>query len=200
MLHGVTGSGKTLIYAEAINEVVKSAGQVLMLVPEIALTTQLVSRLKSMLKADLLVYHSRFSSKERITMWNQTLGENPPQVIVGARSSVFLPFKNLQLIVVDEEHESSYKQSEGLPHYNAKDSAMWLAHKYGAKVLLGSATPTVKSTYLSKSGRYGLLELKERYGNQSLPEIEVVDLRKALKERQMKADFARKVLKRLKRH
>lgn len=191
LLHGVTGSGKTLVYAEAINEVVKSGGQVLMLVPEIALTTQLVSRLKGMLNADLMVYHSRFSSKERITMWNQALGENPPQVIVGARSSVFLPFKKLQLVVVDEEHEASYKQSEGLPHYNAKDSAMWLAHEHGAKVLLGSATPTVKSTYLSKSGRYGLVELKERYGNQSLPDIEVVDLRKALKERQMKADFAK---------
>ncbi|GAB5538007.1 MAG: primosomal protein N' [Salibacteraceae bacterium] len=189
LLHGITGSGKTLLYAQAINKVVKAGGQVLLLVPEIALTTQLVGRLKTMIDAELMIYHSRHSNKERLTMWIQALGEQHPQVIIGARSAIFLPFKNLKLIVVDEEHDSSYKQSEGSPNYNARDAALWLARKNEAKVVLGSATPSVKSYHYAKTGRFGLVDLKTRYADQKLPEIAVSDLRKALKDRTMKADF-----------
>ncbi len=189
LLHGVTGSGKTLVYADIMKRVRSTTGQVLFLVPEIALTTQLVERLKRMLNEEVLVYHSRFSNKERLTMWMQLRSSTPPRIIIGARSSVFLPFQKLDLVIVDEEHEVSYKQAESAPFYNAKDSAIWLAHHFGAKVLLGSATPTVQSYYLAKQGKFGLVELNERFGQLKMPKIELSDLRKALADKKMKGDF-----------
>ncbi|MDC1221057.1 primosomal protein N' [Salibacteraceae bacterium] len=198
LLHGITGSGKTLIYAELIKSL-SSKDQVLFLVPEIALTSQLVSRLEKLLGFEVLVYHSRFSNKDRLTKWMQMLSNAKPRVIVGARSSVFLPFVNLKLVVVDEEHELSYKQQDSSPFYNAKDSAIWLASKFKAKVLLGSATPSFQSYYLAKTGKYGLVELNERFGQIRLPKISVVDMRKAQTEKKMKADFSEETFAQIKR-
>lgn len=189
LLHGVTGSGKTLVYADIIKQIRSVDGQVLFLVPEIALTTQLVDRLRRMLDEEVLVYHSRFSNKERLTMWMQLRSATPPRIIIGARSCVFLPFKKIDLVIVDEEHESSYKQNESPPFYNAKDSAIWLAHLFKAKVLLGSATPTVQSYSFAQQGKYALVELKDRYGQIKLPKIELSDLRKSLADKKMKGDF-----------
>jgi primosomal protein N' (replication factor Y) (superfamily II helicase) len=189
LLHGITGSGKTNIYAELISRN-KKPGQTLILVPEIALTTQLVKRLENLLGQKIMVYHSRFSNKERLTMWLQMLSDQAPKIILGARSAVFLPFKKLDLVIIDEEHDASYKQHESSPFYNAKDSATWLASKFGAKVLLGSATPTVQSYYFAQTKKYGLVELNERFGAVKLPTINAVDLRSAHKDKKMQADFA----------
>ncbi|MCO4805565.1 MAG: primosomal protein N' [Flavobacteriales bacterium] len=189
LLHGVTGSGKTNIYAELISRN-NNSGQTLILVPEIALTAQLVKRMENLLGQKIMVYHSRFSNKERLTMWLQMLSDNEPKIILGARSAVFLPFKKLDLVIIDEEHDASYKQHESSPFYNAKDSATWLAAKFGAKVLLGSATPTVQSYYLTKTDKYALVELNVRFGEIKMPLISAVDLRSAHKDKKMQADFA----------
>jgi primosomal protein N' (replication factor Y) len=193
LLHGITGSGKTAIYTDLIREVLDSGHQVLYLVPEIALTTQIVSRLRKFFGKEMGVYHSRFSDNERIEVWNGVLS-GKFSFVVGVRSGVFLPFDNLGLIVIDEEHETSYKQHDPAPRYNARDVAIYLATKNHAKVLLGSATPSVETYYHAQQGKYHLVTLDQRYGNASLPETKVVDLIKARKRKKMKNDFTEELL------
>lgn len=186
LLHGVTSSGKTEIYIQLIKDAVEKGEQVLYLLPEIALTTQITQRLKSVFGDRLMVYHSRFNDNERAETWLNLVQKGDCHVVLGARSSVFLPFKNLGLIIVDEEHESSYKQQDPAPRYNARNAAMYLANMYGAKTLLGTATPSIETYYLALSGRYNLVELKERYANISLPEIRVVNTKDLRRRKQMK--------------
>lgn len=193
LLHGITGSGKTAIYTDLIREVLDSGHQVLYLVPEIALTTQIVSRLRKFFGKEMGVYHSRFSDNERIEVWNGVLS-GKFSFVVGVRSAVFLPFDNLGLIVIDEEHETSYKQHDPAPRYNARDVAIYLATKSHAKVLLGSATPSVETYYHAKNEKYHLVTLDQRYGKASLPETVVVDLIKARKRKKMKNDFTEELL------
>lgn len=192
LLFGVTGSGKTEIYMKLIKEQLTLGKQVLFLLPEIALTTQLIQRL-SVYFGDLIgVYHSKFNQNERVEIWNNVLEDNPTKfrLIVGARSSVFLPFNNLGLIIVDEEHESSFKQYDPSPRYNARDAALVLAKLHNAKVLLGSATPALESYYNAQQGKYGLVELKTRYSGVQLPEILCADMRKARIQKNMQSDFS----------
>jgi len=193
LLHGVTGSGKTAIYTEMIQEVLDSGHQVLYLVPEIALTTQIVSRLRKVFGQEMGVYHSKFSDNERIEVWNGILS-GKFSFVVGVRSSVFLPFDNLGLIIVDEEHETSYKQHEPAPRYNARDVAIYIATKNHAKVLLGSATPSIESYYHSMNGKYHLVTLDKRFGDASMPETVIVDLIRARKRKKMKNDFTESLI------
>lgn len=187
LLHGVTSSGKTEIYIHLISEFVRQGKQVLYLLPEIALTSQIIKRLQKVFGNLVQVYHSRFSDAERIATWNKLLpeqGKTPgPAIILGVRSSVFLPFTNLGLVIVDEEHENTYKQFDPAPRYHARDTAIVLANLHSARVLLGSATPSVESIFNCRIGKYALVELKERYGNIKLPAIEVVDMRIERKKR-----------------
>lgn len=176
LLHGVTGSGKTEIYSHLIAKTLEEGNQVLYLVPEISLTTQLTDRLRRIFGDRLLVYHSKFSDNERVDIWKRLLSGNEPLVILGVRSSVFLPFARLGLVVVDEEHESSYKQYDPAPRYNARDAAIVLATMHGAKVVLGSATPSVETYYKAQSGKYGLVTLSERFRGATLPAIELVNM------------------------
>lgn len=184
LLRGVTGSGKTEIYAHLISEALAGGRQVLYLVPEISLTTQLTTRLRRMFGDKLLVYHSKFSDNERVDIWRRILRSHEPIVVLGARSSVFLPFAMLGLVIVDEEHESSYKQYDPAPRYNARDAAIVLASMHSAKVLLGSATPSIESYYKAKTGKYGLAELTERHEGGSLPQIEIVDMKRERKRKE----------------
>ncbi|MBD5305314.1 MAG: primosomal protein N' [Bacteroides sp.] len=183
LLHGVTGSGKTEIYMHLISEMLKAGRQILYLVPEISLTTQLTDRLRRMLGDRLLVYHSKFSDSERVDIWKKMLNTNEPLVILGARSSVFLPFSSLGLVIVDEEHESSFKQFDPAPRYNARDASIMLAGMHGAKVLLGSATPSIETYYKALTGKYGLVSLNERYSGTELPEVEIVDMKEQRKKK-----------------
>lgn len=176
LLHGVTSSGKTEIYIHLIDYTLRQGKQALFLVPEIALTTQLTKRLQDVFGPKVVIYHSRFSDGERGEIWRRLLNTNEPLVIIGARSAVFLPFAQLGLVIVDEEHEQSYKQFDPAPRYNARDVATVLSRLHGAKTLLASATPSVETYSKAKDGRYGLVELKERYAGVILPEIEVVDM------------------------
>lgn len=176
LLHGVTSSGKTELYIHLIDTVMRQGNQVLFLVPEIALTTQLTRRLQKVFGRKVVIYHSKFSDNERVDIWKRLLHSNEPCVVIGARSSVFLPFARLGLIIVDEEHESSYKQFDPAPRYNARDTAIVLASMHGAKTLLGSATPSVETYYKALAGRHGLVSLTERYHGVKLPPIELVDL------------------------
>ncbi len=175
LLHGVTASGKTQLYIRLIEEAVAKGGNVLYLLPEIALTAQITERLRLHFGNKLGVYHSRFNDNERAEVWHKVLN-NEYQVVVGARSAVFLPFWELGLIIIDEEHETSYKQFDPAPRYHARDTAIYLGHIHRAKVLLGSATPAVESYYNARSGKYGLVELKQRYGDAGLPEITTVSI------------------------
>lgn len=179
LLHGVTSSGKTEIYTQLILDAINGgdSSQVLFLVPEIALTAQLMMRMKRVLGDKLGIYHSGFSDAERVEIYRKQLSDNPYRVVMGARSAMFLPFQNLRLVIVDEEHEPSYKQQSPAPRYHARNSAIMLAGLAGAKTLLGSATPSVESYYNAQCGKYGLVSITERYGNVSLPEIEIVDIR-----------------------
>jgi primosomal protein N' (replication factor Y) (superfamily II helicase) len=186
LLHGITGSGKTEIYAELIKKTIASGKQVLYLVPEIALTTQLISRIKKYFGDNVGVYHSRFSENERVEIWNSVLqkqekkegfNQSKHNIVLGARSALFLPFDNIGLIIVDEEHDSSYKQHDPAPRYHARDAAIYLASLHKAKVLLGTATPCIETYYNAKQNKYGLVELMERFGNAILPQIEIVDTR-----------------------
>lgn len=186
LLHGVTGSGKTEIYCDLIMEVLGQGNQVLYLVPEISLTTQLTDRLKKVFGSRLLIYHSKFSDSERVDIWNRLLNTNEPMVVLGVRSSVFLPFSRLGLIVVDEEHESSYKQYDPAPRYNARDAATVLASMHGAKTLFGSATPSVETYWKAQNGKYGLVTLKERYEGARMPEVEVIDMKEMRKQKSVK--------------
>lgn len=181
LLRGVTGSGKTEIYCKLIKESLDAGRQVLYLVPEISLTTQLTERLRRVFGDRLLVYHSKFSDTERVEIWQRLLKSNEPLIVIGARSSVFLPFAQLGLVVIDEEHEASFKQYDPAPRYNARDTAIVLAAMHGAKVLLGSATPSVETYWKALNGKYGLVELECRFENSTLPDVEIVDMRQERK-------------------
>lgn len=176
LLHGVTGSGKTEIYTHLISRALNDGNQVLYLVPEISLTTQLTDRLRRVFGQRLIVYHSKFSDNERVDIWRRLLTSHEPLVVLGVRSSVFLPFHRLGLVVIDEEHESSYKQYDPAPRYNARDAAIMLATMHGAKVLLGSATPSIETYYKALHGKYGLVSLKERFRGALLPDVEIVSM------------------------
>lgn len=191
LLHGVTSSGKTEIYVKLIQEQMEQGNQVLFLLPEIALTTQLISRLKKYFGNQVGVYHSRFNQNERIEIWNKVLhNADEFRIILGARSAVFLPYRKLGLIIVDEEHENSFKQYDPAPRYNARDTALMMSNLYKAKVLLGSATPSIESYFNAIEGRYGLVELNERFGGVQMPEIMCADLEKETKQKTMKSHFS----------
>lgn len=183
LLHGLTGSGKTEIYNHLIAAALKDGSQVLYLVPEISLTTQLTDRLRRAFGNRLIVYHSKFTDNERVDIWKRLLSANEPLVVLGARSSVFLPFARLGLVIVDEEHEASFKQYDPAPRYNARDVATVLASMHGAKVLLGSATPSIETFYKAKTGKYGLATLYERFEGAQLPEVEIVDMKEQRKKK-----------------
>lgn len=187
LLHGVTGSGKTRVYIELIQEAIDRGEQVLYLLPEIALTTQIVSRLEQVFGDDIIVYHSRFNNNERVELWNSILNGKP--VMLGARSALFLPFSKLGLIIVDEEHDPSFKQYEPNPRYNARDAAVYLAHLHDAKIILGTATPSLESYANTKKDKYRLVEMPERFGGIQLPEIKIVDAKRELKERKLQSHF-----------
>ena len=195
LLHGVTSSGKTEIYIHLIQEALKAGKQVLYLLPEIALTTQITERLKRVFGKRLGVYHSKFPDAERVEIWTKQLGEEEYDVILGVRSSIFLPFKRLGLVIVDEEHENTYKQQDPAPRYHARSSAIMLASMYGAKVLLGTATPSVESYFNATSGKYGLVELKERYKDIQLPHIERVDIKELAHQKRMQGPFSPMLVK-----
>jgi primosomal protein N' (replication factor Y) len=178
LLHGVTSSGKTEIYIKLIEEYLATGRQVLYLLPEIALTTQLVSRLRLHFGDKVAVFHSKYSNNERVEVWKQTLENSPKaQIVIGARSALFLPFDNLGLLIVDEEHEQTFKQTDPAPRYHARDSAIVLANFHNAKVLLGSATPSIETYFNTKTDKYGLVTLSERYNDVRMPEILLVDLK-----------------------
>jgi primosomal protein N' (replication factor Y) (superfamily II helicase) len=194
LLHGVTGSGKTEIYIDLARKALEGGSQVLLLLPEIALTTQIVQRLKKMFGSEMGVYHSRFSDNERVEVWNGVL-TGKFRFVVGVRSSIFLPFDNLGLIIVDEEHDASYKQQDPAPRYHARDVALVIAQHHHAKVLLGSATPSAESLYNAKLGRYGLVELNQRFGEAQLPEIVFADLTIERKSKTVKGEFTNTLLR-----
>jgi primosomal protein N' (replication factor Y) len=185
LLHGVTSSGKTEIYIHMIRDVVRSGKQVLYLLPEIALTTQITERLKTVFGSGLLVYHSKFNDNERAEVWN-TLLKGEGKVVLGVRSSIFLPFGNLGLVIVDEEHDSSYKQQDPAPRYHARNAALVLAGMHGAKTLLGTATPSIESYYNALSGKYGLVSLTKRFDDVEMPRIFPVDTKELKRKKQMK--------------
>ena len=197
LLHGVTSSGKTEIYIHLIQKVLDEGKQVLYLVPEIALTTQLTSRLKRVFGKRLGVYHSKFSDAERVEIWNNVLNDKSYEVIIGVRSSIFLPFRQLGLVIVDEEHESSYKQYDPAPRYNARNAAIVLASMHGAKTLLGTATPSIESYFNAETGKYGLVELHQRHEEMQLPEIVVVDTKEAYHKKRMEGHFSDVLLEKI---
>ncbi len=200
LLHGITSSGKTEIYIRLIQEAIEQGKQVLYLLPEIALTTQIITRLKKVFGNKVGVYHSRLNHNERVEVWNAVL--NPQltsedkkdegitfKIVLGARSALFLPFNNLGLVIVDEEHENSYKQFDPSPRYNARNAAIYLARIHGAKTLLGSATPSIESFYNAQAGKYGFVQITKRHGNILLPEILVADIKEETKKKRMKSIF-----------
>lgn len=186
LLHGVTSSGKTEVYIHLIDQVLKLGRQVLFLLPEIAITTQITERLAKVFGDKLLVYHSKFSDNERVEVWNRLLHGSGPMLVLGVRSSLFLPFRDLGLIVVDEEHENTYKQQDPAPRYHARNAAIVLAGMHGSKVLLGSATPSIDSYFNATTGKYGLVELTTRYGDCLMPEIIPVDVKELRRKKIMK--------------
>lgn len=195
LLHGVTSSGKTEVYVKLIDDVIKNGKQVLYLLPEIALTTQLVVRLQNYFGEKVAVYHSKYSSHERVEVWNNVLSKShKAQIVLGARSSVFLPFSNLGLIVVDEEHEQSFKQFDPAPRYHARDTAIVLANLFQAKTLLGSATPSLESYFNAKQNKYGFVEINRRYNDVLMPEIELVDIKDKYKRKLVKGHFSDRLL------
>ncbi len=201
LLHGVTSGGKTEVYIKLIADTIRSGKQVLYMLPEIALTTQIINRLRKYFSDEVGVYHSRYNQNERAEVWNNIAGRDDDKIhkkysiILGPRSSLFLPYDNLGLIIVDEEHDSSYKQFDPAPRYNARDAAIYLATLHNAKVLLGSATPAIESYYNAKSGKYGLVEITQRYGGVKLPKVVVVNLMEEKKRRMMKSHFSSVLLK-----
>ncbi len=195
LLHGVTSSGKTEIYTKIIETYIKEEKQVLFLLPEIALTTQLVSRLRLHFGNKIAVFHSKYNNNERVEVWKQVLNHAPKaQIVIGARSALFLPFSNLGLIIVDEEHEQTFKQVDPAPRYHARDAAIVLAHAHKAKVLLGSATPSLETYFNAKSNKFGLVEVTERFGNVKMPEIELVDLKEKYLKKQMSGHFSDRLI------
>ena len=191
LLHGVTSSGKTEVYTKLIENHIADGKQVLYLLPEIALTTQLVSRLTAHFGNKVAVFHSKYSNNERVEVWNNVIqNSESAQIVIGARSALFLPFNNLGLIIVDEEHESTFKQHDPAPRYHARDAAIVLANAHQAKVLLGSATPSIETYYNTTSGKFGLITLTERFGKVQMPEIELVDLKESYFRKKMKGHFS----------
>ncbi len=191
LLHGVTSSGKTEIYIKLIEEYIKEEKQILYLLPEIALTTQLVGRLRDYFGNKVAVFHSKYSNNERVEVWQQVLAQSPKaQIVIGARSALFLPFSNLGIVIVDEEHEQTFKQVDPSPRYHARDASIVLANSFKAKVLLGSATPSIETYFNAQSGKYGLVEISERYGNVRMPEIELVDLKDKYFRKKMSGHFS----------
>ena len=195
LLHGVTSSGKTEIYIKCIEKVIAQGKQVLYLLPEIALTSQLVSRLQAYFGEQVLVYHSKYSVNERMEVYSHVLNNNEKaKIVLGARSSIFLPFHDLGMIVVDEEHETTFKQFDPAPRYNARDASIVLANIHKAKVILGSATPSLESYYNATHNKYKLVSLDRRFGNVQLPEIEVVDLQEKYKKKRMTGHFSDRLM------
>lgn len=176
LLFGITGSGKTLIYMKMIEKIISENKQALYLLPEITLTTQIIRRLQASFGGNIAIYHSKFNSKERMEIWNK-VRRREVKVVIGARSALFLPFEDLDLIIIDEEQDSSYKQQDPAPRYNARDSAIYYSTLFGAKVILGSATPSLESYHNTQKRKFGLVELKERYGGAQLPAIQIIDLK-----------------------
>lgn len=194
LLHGVTSSGKTEIYIHLIRKAIEEHKQVLYLLPEIALTVQIMERLHRVFGDRLGIYHSKYSDAERVEIWQKQLSDHPYDVILGARSAVFLPFKNLGFVIIDEEHETSFKQQDPAPRYHARSAAIVLAKMYGAKTLLGTATPSMESYYNAQQGKYGLVELKTRYKGIQLPEIQVVDVKDLRRRKMMSGPFSPQLL------
>ncbi len=195
LLHGVTSSGKTAVYAKLIFEQLEQNKQVLFLVPELALSANLIERLQGYFGDYLVVYHSRYSNHERVEAYKKILNNvNRPQLILGLKSSVYLPFNNLSLVIIDEEHDSSYRQFDPSPRIHGRDVAILLGNQFSAKVLLGSATPSVDSYANAQQGKYGLVTLKKRYGGVQLPEIELVDLQKAYRQKRMTYHFSDRMI------
>jgi primosomal protein N' (replication factor Y) len=195
LLHGVTGSGKTELYIKLIAQTLMEGKQVLYLLPEIALTTQVISRLTRYFGEKAGVYHSKYNLYERVEIWNEVLAFHPHkdakfQVIIGARSAIFLPFRHLGLVIVDEEHDTSYKQQDPAPRYNGRDAAIYLATQHQAKVLLGTATPSIETYFHAMGQKFGYIPLKERYGNLALPEIHVVNIQEEKKRDRMPSVFS----------
>ena len=190
LLHGVTSSGKTEVYIHLIEETLRQGRQVLYLLPEIALTTQITERLKRVFGSRLGIYHSKFPDAERVEIWQKQLTEEGYDIILGVRSSVFLPFRNLGLVIVDEEHENTYKQQDPAPRYHARNAAIVLASMYGAKTLLGTATPSVETWQNATTGKFGWVELKERYKEIQLPEIIPVDIKELHRKKRMTGQFS----------
>lgn len=201
LLHGVTSSGKTEVYASIIEEALSNGKQVLFLLPEIALTTQIIQRLRKFFGKRVGVYHSGYSDNERTEVWNKVLSDIPGEcdIVLGARSALFLPFNRLGLVIVDEEHEQSFKQNDPSPRYHGRDTALWLASRFGAKVLLGSATPSIESYWNAVNGRYGLVELNERFGGMQLPEVVLCDVRKEVKAKTMRNHFTEQLISEMQR-
>ena len=196
LLHGITSSGKTEVYTKLIQETLDSGKQALFLLPEIALTTQIIVRLQHYFGNQISVFHSKYSMNERVEVWNNVLeNKSKAQIILGARSSIFLPFKDLGLIVVDEEHETSYKQFEPSPRYNARDAAIVLSHIHQGKIVLGSATPSLETYFNASENKYGFVTLNRRFGNVQLPQIHLVDLKEKQRKREMTGHFSDTLLK-----
>lgn len=196
LLHGVTGSGKTEIYIQLIQEMIEQGQQALYLLPEIALTTQIIQRLEKVFGQKVVIYHSRLNNNERVEVWNAVLSGK--SVVLGPRSALFLPFKNLGLVIVDEEHDASYKQNDPAPRYQGRDTAIYLAHLFKAKTLLGTATPSVESYYNAKKGKYAIVELKERYSGIQLPEIIIADALQEYKQKKLQSIFTSTLLEEIK--
>ncbi len=195
LLHGVTSSGKTEVYVKLIEECISTGRQALYLLPEIALTTQLITRLQNYFGEKVAVYHSKYSVQERVEVWNNVLQQQPKaQIVIGARSALFLPFSKLGLIIVDEEHEASFKQYDPAPRYHARDSAIVLGNLHKGNILLGSATPSVESFYNVSKGKYGYASITRRFGNVLMPEIELVDIKEQTRKKRMKGHFSERLL------
>ncbi len=194
LLHGVTSSGKTELYIHLIKKILDEKKQVLYLLPEIALTVQIMERLHRVFGNRLGIYHSKYSDEERVEIWQKQLSDNPYDIILGARSATFLPFQNLGLIIIDEEHETSFKQQDPAPRYHARSAAIVLAQMYKAKVLLGTATPSLESYYNTKLGKYGLVELTIRFQGIRLPEIHVIDIKDLQRRKMMSGPFSPQLL------
>lgn len=190
LLHGITASGKTEVYMHLIKEQMDAGKQVLFLLPEIAITIEMLQRLNAVFGNKVSIYHSRYSDAQRVEVWHKVEQNDGPHLVLGARSAIFLPFKNLGLIVVDEEHEESYKQREPSPHYHARDAAVMLSHRCKANIILGSATPSIESSYNAQQGKYGVTHLMERFTKVALPQIETVDMAEAYKKNKRTYHFS----------
>ncbi len=195
LLHGVTSSGKTEVYVKLIEEYISKGQQALYLLPEIALTTQLIARLQAYFGEKVAVYHSKYNVQERVEVWNNVIQDlAKAQIVIGARSALFLPFKDLGLVIVDEEHESSFKQYDPAPRYHARDAAIVLGKLHGSKILLGSATPSIESLYNVKVGKYGYAKIERRYGNVLMPDMELVDIKEQSRKKRMKGHFSERLM------